>query len=47
MAAENAKGTWKSSQESLLSPVERGILALTIKFRPEKTNLVEMREQFR
>jgi len=31
----------------LLSPVERGILPFTIKFRPEKTNLVEMREQFR
>ena len=31
----------------MLSPVERGILPLTIKFRPEKTNLVEMREQFR
>ena len=29
----------------MLNPVERGILPLTIKFRPEKTNLVEMREQ--
>ena len=37
----------KSTQDSLLSPVERGILPLKIKFRPEKTNLVEMREQFR
>ena len=31
----------------MLSSVERGILPLTIKFRPEKTNLVELREQFR
>ena len=37
--------THKSTQDSLLNPVERGILPLTIKFRPEKTNLVEMREQ--
>ena len=47
MAADNAQGTWKSTQDSLLSSVERGILPLTIKFRPEKTNLVELREQFR
>ena len=47
MAVENTQGTWKSSQVSLLRPVERGILPLTMKFRPEKTKLVEMREQFR
>ena len=47
MAADDAQGTWKSTQDSFLSSVERGILLLTIKFRPEKTNLVEMREQFR
>ena len=47
MAADNAQGTRKSTQDSLLSSVERGILPLTIKFRPEKTNLVEMQEQFR
>ena len=47
MAADDAQATWKSTQDSLLSSVERGILPLTIKFRPEKTNLVEMREQFR
>lgn len=46
-AADNAQGTWKSTQDFLLSSVERGILPLTIKFRPEKTNLVEMQEQFR
>lgn len=46
-AADNAQGTWKSTQYLLLSYVERGILPLTIKFRPEKTNLVEMQEQFR
>lgn len=46
-AADNAQGTWKSTQDLLLSYVERGILPLTIKFRPEKTNLVEMQEQFR
>ena len=47
MGTDNAQGAWKSTQDSLLSPVERGILPLTIKFRPERTNLVEMREQFR
>ena len=47
MVADNAQGTWKCTQDSLLSSVERGILPLPIKFRPEKTNLVEMQEQFR
>ena len=47
VAADSAQGTWKCTQDSLLSSVERGILSLTIKFRPEKTNLVEMQEQFR
>ena len=47
MAADNAQGTWKTAEVSLLSSIERGILPLTIKFRPEKTYLVETREQFR
>lgn len=47
MAANNAQGTWKSTQDSLLSSVERGVLPLTIKFHREKTDLVEMQEQFR
>ena len=47
MAADDAQGTWKSTQDSLLCSVKREILPLTIKFRPEKTNLVEMQEQFR
>ena len=46
MVADNAQGTWKCTQDSLLSSVERRILPLTIKSRPEKTNLVEMQEQF-
>ena len=46
MAANNAQGMWKSTQDSLLCSVERGILPLKIKFHPEKTNLVKMQEQF-
>ena len=44
MAADNAQGTWNCTKDTLLSSVERGILPLTIKFRSEKTNLVEMQE---
>ena len=41
------QGTWKSTQYSLLSSVERELFPLTIRFRPEMTNLIEMQEQFR
>ena len=37
MAAENAQGTWKSSQDSWLVLVGRGILLLTISPKEDKS----------
>ena len=39
MVADNAQGTWKSTQDSLLSPVERGIFPLTISFVEMRNNI--------
>lgn len=49
MVVQDSPSTWNTQQDcSLFDPAdERKILSLTLKFQPDKTNLVQIQQQFR